>query len=475
MEPAYNQWDTFPIHLSTHEIANPLRIISDFYSDDSLSGHLERLTQWRDFVLRDDYYKDIKGSPAGLLHFYKLNIRLIEAASLLTKAFPCEFGIELIQQNIYPELAAILSRLSEAQRLDLYAVLSGFFAAYSLHEYRVQLSEWLEHGLSKKGAEEFITSIDLVTVYENLQRLYAAAWLICQHLPETLFVNDNDNTTLPLSDKPFPGVAVYQLETGIPEHLVEPIGKVVAVIKHQVPSVQVIYYSGVAPAIPELLYFLVFTSDNEMQHAHSLASNIKDSCKEIIPVHATVLQVAKLFDGVAFGNRFFRRAITLPVLYLSGDTLLPSPGQSKSVSVNEKTLFNWERWFIQGKDFFSGAEFYINRRSFGAALFSLHQCAESLLTAIIKAVLDYNIGGHNLTKLLEMTQMFTPDIANLFELGDEEKAKQFDMLKQAYVNVRYRDNYESDENHIADLHLTIQQLIIIVEKVYQKHLLLNNL
>ena len=64
MEVTFNQWEFFPINLNTYEIANPLNVISDFFSDDSLNGYLDRLTQWRDFVLRDDYFRDHKESPA---------------------------------------------------------------------------------------------------------------------------------------------------------------------------------------------------------------------------------------------------------------------------------------------------------------------------------------------------------------------------------------------------------------------------
>ncbi len=474
MEAAFNQWNVYPINLSTEEIADPLIVISDFFSDDSLSGHLERLMLWRDFVLRDDYYRDSKGNPAGLLYFYKLNLRLVEAVNLLLRAFPADLSDEYIHANTPVELDAVLSRLSEAQRLDLYSVLSAFFASYSLQQYRKQLFEWLEHGLSKKGAEEFITSIDLITVYENLQGFYSAEWLMGQHLPGCKFLTPPKPITN-ISTLAFSDATVYRLDTNISGDLVVSIGKIVSVIKYKLTTVQVVYYLGAIGSTSDKLYFLVFTADDEIRHAHSLASMIEESCIAIIPVHAIVLQVSKLFDGVAHGNRFFTQALSAPLLYLSGDEVQPSLTKQKDGLVSNKTAFNWERWHIQGMDFLSVAEFYVRRRSFGAALFSLHQCAECLLTAINKTVLDYNIGSHNLTRLLEMTQMFTPDIAELFDLGNEEKSKQFDMLKHAYINVRYKNNYEPDGAYIQELHATIQWLAIVVEKVYQKHLLINNL
>ena len=59
METAYNEWDFYPLHLKPNEINNPLTILSDFLADDSLTGHLERLKEWRDYVLKEDFYKDM--------------------------------------------------------------------------------------------------------------------------------------------------------------------------------------------------------------------------------------------------------------------------------------------------------------------------------------------------------------------------------------------------------------------------------
>ena len=68
----------FPYQSRSNEIANPLNVISDFFSDDSLNGHLVRLTQWRDFVLKDDYFPDTKKARLDYYTFYKLNLHLVE-------------------------------------------------------------------------------------------------------------------------------------------------------------------------------------------------------------------------------------------------------------------------------------------------------------------------------------------------------------------------------------------------------------
>ena len=157
METAkYNQWDFCPVSLSAEEAADPFKVIDDFFSSDSLEGNLEMLKDWRDFVLRDDYYRDKKGSPTGLYFFYKQNLKLIDAMYLVMQALSQAKGREHGEHLI--QLTNMLAHLPEAETLEIYTTLTSSFSDYNLPQYRQQLDEWLEHGLSANAAGEFITS-----------------------------------------------------------------------------------------------------------------------------------------------------------------------------------------------------------------------------------------------------------------------------------------------------------------------------
>jgi HEPN domain-containing protein len=473
----FNEWEIHPFHLSIEEINKPLLVIADFFYDDWLPGHLERLNRWRDFVLKEAYYLDEKNSPVGLLRCYTLNIRLIEALYLFES---CKSNHVLIQKATDPApLERCLWRdyptnLNEDELNDPLMVISNFFRDYTLQQYREQLYEWLEHGLSSKAAHEFITTADLVSVYENLQKLYSAAWVIYQRLAEKPYVKNifHPNHDVANTNEPF---NLYKLNTVIPHSEQEKISSLIGIIKHKVPTVQCVIYLGAAPENTDKLFLLVLTSRDETETAQSLNCLIEDSCKPIASATVLCHYTTALLTALENNSRFFHQAMHCPAVYLSGDFILPVAKPLDRIAANESATFKWNHWLKQGKDFLAGAEFYLRQESANAALFSLHQCAECVLIAVIRGVNGYGTTNHNLSRLLAVTQMFTTDLANVFDLHDKDNAVLFESLKQAYFNVRYKDSYKADIAHAKALYATVNHLLDVAEKGYARHILTEDL
>jgi len=181
-----NRWCFNPVNLSKQEIHDPFMVISDFFSSDDVPGHLRELLTWRNCIIADRYYVDRKGSPSGLLFTHKLNVKLVEAMYLLLQVNWSKImmitaihhsGLLSEEKNTWPYFPDMLN---EEELLNPFLVIKAFFNDYTLPQYRDFLYEWLEHGLSSNAAAEFIETADLIKVYENLQKLYAAAWLIHQ-------------------------------------------------------------------------------------------------------------------------------------------------------------------------------------------------------------------------------------------------------------------------------------------------------
>jgi len=467
------------VYLTPEEVNSPLLVLADFFYDDWLPGDLERLKTWRDFVLKETYYLDEKNSPVGLLRCYTLNIRLIEALYLFES---CDSNHLLVQKATDPApLERCLWRdyptnLTEAELDDPFTVISKFFKAFTLQQYRVQLYDWLEHGLSSKAAHEFITTADLVGVYENLQKMYSAAWVIYQRSAEKPYVknifhpnHDMGNTK---ANKP---VNFYKLNTNIANSEQEKFSSLISIIKHKVPTVQCIVYLGAATEFTDRMFLLVLTSRDETETAQSLNCLIEDSCKPVAKVTALCHYTTALTTALENNSRFFHQATHCPVVYLSGDFILPFAKPIERIAANESASFKWNYWLQQGKDFLKGADFYLRQENANASLFSLHQCAECVLIALIRGVNGYGTTNHNLSRLLAVTQMFTNDLADVFELHDKDKATLFENLKQAYFNVRYKDGYKADIAIVQALFSTVQHLLEVAEKVYARHILTEDL
>jgi HEPN domain-containing protein len=135
----------------------------------------------------------------------------------------------------------------------------------------------------------------------------------------------------------------------------------------------------------------------------------------------------------------------------------------------------WDHWLGLAYNFYNGAKFHFQEGSFNAALFCLHQSAECVLVALVRAVLEYDINNHNLSRLLSITQIFSEDVVLVFDLESEQGKLLFNELKHAYVNVRYKDGYVAERNAVERLIEIVKQLMGIAEGLYQKHMLTSNL
>ncbi len=451
-----------------------MQALSDFFNDDWLPEQLAQLERWRDYILKNDYYVDAKGNPGGLLTFYELNVSLIEAMwELFKHAQPIDFydsntiATEQVNWRDYPK------NLSEQELIDPLLVITFFFKDYSVDDYRKQLREWLEHGLNRLSADGWINAGDIVRVYENLQKLYSAAWIIYQRSSDTPHLNNNTTIEpdIPITVEQRSDVSLYRLNNVIPSVYNEILKELVKIIVQKVPLVQCVFYLGVRPDIADSLFLFLLTSDKEDRQAFEIANQVEESCRPVAKVTMLVHHASMLFTAIKRQDHFFNHVLSCPVVYLSGELLPPAQKPDSSLRSEGAVAFNWDRWKKQGDDFLSGASHHMINRAYNAALFCLHQCAECFLIALVRGVLDYRVNNHNLSRLLSISKMFTADLSALFDLDDASDKELFDVLKNAYVNVRYRDHYEADAQTVEELEERVRRLVEVCQSVYAKHLL----
>ncbi len=480
----FNEWAYLPINLSPEQIADPLLVLEDFFSSDWLPGHIEHLRRWRKFILEDAFFVDTKGNPSHLLTSFKNNIALLEACHEILIGMRNEAGVfkravvtcveqletERKQWRDYPEL------LSQDELLNPFNVLHQFFDVFSLPQYREQLNEWLDAGLSHRAGGEFIETADIIAIYENLQKLYGAAWLIYQRTTDDPYLKQSTSESETNVHKmALQSPLLYRLSTIITSDQHENIMRLVTIIKDKAPSVQAVIYLGVPAIDPATIFLLALTDNHEQGLAQDISNHLEESCKNIANVVILVHHAVSLITATDEKNIFLKKEASYPVLYLSGGLILPKQKDADHILITEIALTKWQRWHSQSLEFLQGAEYYLTIGAHKAALFSLSQTAECLLVAIIRFVTGYDINTHNLARLLKLTQMFTGDIAAVFDLDNENNKKLFNVLKGAYVDVRYRDRYEVDSVAVSALYQLVKQMTIVINEVQQKHALVSTL
>jgi hypothetical protein len=173
-------------NLTEEEIQNPYTLIIDSFSWDSLPQQLARLKYWRDLLLVEEYY-DKRDCPADLYFQYKMIVRILEAAWLLRKKAPSGVIVRPDSEGSmfssylkteYESIPYYPTFLGPEEIENPYGVFKTTFTEFQLRDYRNIMDRWFSQGLTTFYCESILEKKEVITVYENLQKLIEAMYLV---------------------------------------------------------------------------------------------------------------------------------------------------------------------------------------------------------------------------------------------------------------------------------------------------------
>jgi hypothetical protein len=178
------------VYLDNDEIAEPIKVVHDFFSASWLPDHLKMLKQWRnDAAFQSDGCNN--QSPSFTLYGHELTIKLVEAAWLLKGKkigkieIDAEKEIDIAKWHIKMErkkLRDYPEHLSIREIIRPSSVIKKMFKIHKLEGYRKILNIWLYDALSTSFMEESLSKAEVITVYEQLVKLFEAMWLISERV-----------------------------------------------------------------------------------------------------------------------------------------------------------------------------------------------------------------------------------------------------------------------------------------------------
>ena len=178
------------VYLDNDPIANPIKVVHDFFSASWLPDHLKMLKQWRNYAAFES--DSSKGrSSTFTLYGHELTIKLVEAAWLLKGKklgrieIDDEKEIDIAKWHIKTErkkLRDYPEHLTVREIIKPSSVIKKMFKIHKLEGYRKILNIWLYDALSTSFMEESLSKSEVIIVYEQVVKLFEAVWLISQRI-----------------------------------------------------------------------------------------------------------------------------------------------------------------------------------------------------------------------------------------------------------------------------------------------------
>jgi HEPN domain-containing protein len=354
--------------------------------------------------------------------------------------------------------------LSTEELLNPYITIKKIFKKIKPQMYRDYLQEWLHAALYTSPIDETVMPGEVITVYENILKLYAASWLIYQR----------ETKEVELKDKPKAKIIIDVKNKEIKIKGINPnptaaeklgLGSVNDLIVKRFPSVQMIVHLG-THSDPFTFFLLILIKDNEKIPEGEVSNKIEDHCKFLANVHTIVHKATSAKSGLTAGNRFWTTAIKQGnIIYQAHSLELPLAQDITNEVFIERAVFHWERWGRQGKDFLEGTAFYMGIQNYRLAAFLLHQAVESTLKALIHSILGYRVQMHNLSRLLRLSLLIMDDLKNEFKLNTIEGVQHFSLLQNAYSQSRYSSSFDPDGVSVKVLFETVTNFYAVAEEI----------
>ncbi|QQL51202.1 HEPN domain-containing protein [Mucilaginibacter ginkgonis] len=467
--------------LDVNDKADPLSVIAQFFSSDWLPGHLKALAIWRKYLLSDEVFEDGRSGPANVLFTYEITIKLLEAVFLFSKTK----RFRLLKDRIYLKIE---DQIEQERRewihypgiLDFKGLANPYEVILQvlerpLDDYNDQLHEWLEIALSTSSIDESLSVADFIWVYESIQKLYEASWVIRQREITLTLKKDTitrNNDLKEANGRTENNLVIYQ--TNCSFNIVPTIAELAGLEKltdkivSSIENVDLIIHLGTYPR-PEAYYLLILVSENNKTTEHELVNRIEDLCKPMIDVCALVHKFDAFIRAINGENNFFYNALlNRQIAYQSKDFVIPAVKNFVNELTTKTTEETWKRWGMQGKSFFEAAQRCYEEGNYNLSLFLIHQAVENALSVIIRLCLGYRISIHNLARMLRITQIFTDDFKNVFDYNVAEDICLFKLLQSAYSAARYVDNFNVDKDSVNKLLKRVSMIIDMAEALYTK-------
>jgi len=137
-----------------------------------------------------------------------------------------------------------------------------------------------------------------------------------------------------------------------------------------------------------------------------------------------------------------------------------SPAEAKMIAQQY-----YDQWFSVAREFYTSSVLNFKAGQPKVSVFNLHQATERTYNAVILVFSGYKSKTHNLDKLKRYAKRFSEELENVFPCNTDHEKHLFDLLKRAYIDTRYKNDYAITESELTTLIDRVNRLQAIAETI----------
>ena len=218
---------------------------------------------------------------------------------------------------------------------------------------------------------------------------------------------------------------------------------------------------------------LIILSKNGHANSNTLTQSISTRLKDL----KLKTRVNPIYHGMEFinhelseGNYFFGDIKKEGVLLFTTNRYQLSEKRDMSpAELQAKAQKDFDKWFMSANTFFEDFENNFKKveelRYRNNAAFHLHQSAERYYGAIQLVFTAYKPKTHDLEELGDLAKACDMAFSKAFPQATDEEQTRFDLLRRAYVESRYSDDYAITKQDLEYLAGRVQILRTLTEQI----------
>jgi HEPN domain-containing protein len=217
---------------------------------------------------------------------------------------------------------------------------------------------------------------------------------------------------------------------------------------------------------------LIVLSDDKKANADTFIQAVSaklEALKLNTPVHPIFHGIDFVNEALREGNYFFadikREGI---LLFNTSRYELAEKREMSPAEVAKKAQDDFDQWFESADDFFRIAKSELSIDKYKTSAFNLHQATERYFGAIQLVFTGYKPKTHDLEILGGMAKACDMKFGKVFPKGNLQERMRFTLLKKAYVDARYKAEYQISKEDLEWLAERVQILRNLTEQICQE-------